>query len=587
MRLSLARFPALLMIAIAVVVGCRSLYNDAGGGGAGGPGSAASSPDAFGSAQGFFAAGSHDVPGGTPVVVQEETDQGADTASHFRAIQVDPPEEDTAGPKFLIPVDMNGDGLMDLVSGWNQSQPVQLHLQQRDAEGKISFRAATLGGTYPIGIIAGVEVADMDEDGRLDVVVLVKHTGQLAFCLNDQADTSGFTGVIVILFGPSSDAALTDGDAWEEVVIQDSESSVNSRWGRASTVGRGIDFPEDGGYTSLAVGEIDGVNGPDIVITSNVPEPECNTGQNAVELWLNPGANVRDGSPQNITTNGPPALTVPPSFWYPIWIDIDAPVVKDSAVLDVDGDGDLDILSAYSNASTLNVRWYRNPLIEQGQTAVSQGTVFLNGNRALWASQWERRPIGTLDGDVGKMTLGDMDGDGFTDVMVRAADRKVVEWFRHPTGDPLEPIFPPPDAVPGRFDFPWQVYTLVDYPNREPMGIAIGDLTGDGQAEAVVAVGGALEWFDSAAAPAGLYSQWGGTFIVDDTKAQGTTADPNDPDFEDTATLINEVIITDLDGDGFNDIVGTLDRRVDSGLAEDTIIWFRNTLGDEGHEVTP
>ena len=53
----------------------------------------------------------------------------------------------------------------------------------------------------------------------------------------------------------------------------------------------------------------------------------------------------------------------------------------------------------------------------------------------------------------------------------------------------------------------------------------------------------------------------------------------------DDGTIINDLTIVDLDGDGFGDILGTLDRRVASGLADDALIWFRNTLGDQAEEI--
>ena len=43
------------------------------------------------------------------------------TLSFFTAVQIDPRSEDSAGPQFVVADDVNGDGLTDLVSVWNQS----------------------------------------------------------------------------------------------------------------------------------------------------------------------------------------------------------------------------------------------------------------------------------------------------------------------------------------------------------------------------------------------------------------------------------------------------------------------------------
>ena len=48
----------------------------------------------------------------------------------------------------------------------------------------------------------------------------------------------------------------------------------------------------------------------------------------------------------------------------------------------------------------------------------------------------------------------------------------------------------------------------------------------------------------------------------------------------DTTTVINTLLIVDLDADGRNDIVGTLDRRAGSGLSDDRLVWYRNTKSD-------
>lgn len=78
------------------------------------------------------------------------------TESFFTARQVDPRSEDSAGPQLVQAADFNGDGMMDLASVWNQSQPVQVHIQQRDGNGKVFFLTVPIGGTTPIAEASGL-----------------------------------------------------------------------------------------------------------------------------------------------------------------------------------------------------------------------------------------------------------------------------------------------------------------------------------------------------------------------------------------------------------------------------------------------
>ena len=77
-----------------------------------------------------------------------------------------------------------------------------------------------------------------------------------------------------------------------------------------------------------------------------------------MDLWVNPGA----GLAEQFELWGAP-LPGDPARRVPVSIMLDAPQVKDIAVMDVDSDGDLDVVACFSNSISQNVRWARNPFI--------------------------------------------------------------------------------------------------------------------------------------------------------------------------------------------------------------------------------
>ena len=91
--------------------------------------------------------------------------------------QVDPTGEDTAGFNQITSADMNGDGLVDLVTAAYESQPIQVHLQQRATDGTISFRSFSVAGSGPIVRASELKVADVDQDGNPDVIMSILDNG--------------------------------------------------------------------------------------------------------------------------------------------------------------------------------------------------------------------------------------------------------------------------------------------------------------------------------------------------------------------------------------------------------------------------
>lgn len=479
-----------------------------------------------------------------------EVVEGEQTQSFFTAIQIDPVREDTAGPKFVIAADIDQDGLLDLISAWNESQPVQLHLQRRAADGAIWFRSITLAGTFPISIVAGVEVGQINDDGWLDIVVLVKATGEQGLCPpeipgDDPTPLGLMVGQIMVYFNPADPAAIVNGDNWNELTItmaREFPGLDNDSFDDTAT------YPENNGFTALAVGQVDGQLGDDIVVAFNAAM--CKTlGQdppiNTFDLYVNPGGDLAHDD----------------ANWdEKVVIDWNLPEVKDVMLVDIDQDGDLDVVGTRPNAVSANIRWYRNPLIEQGTVD----------------APWDDRPIGQLRTEADVLAMGDMDGDGYDDVIVRSTTGGLIQWFRRPGEVIIEPEFPGTDPNPNRTDFPWPVFTLTEFELQSPEAIAVGDLTGDGQVDLVVAAEGAVRWFDGTTG-ASLFDEWAGAPIFNDSpNSTGTDPAAGGLDTSDPDTHINTLLIVDLDGDGRNDIVATLDRRTLSGLTNDSLVWYRN-----------
>jgi len=291
---------------------------------------------------------------------------------------VDPVLEATAGAKVIKAADMDGDGLLDLVSGSNENQPIQLHM--REATG-LTFNTLSISGGGPIASMIDLEVVDLDGDGNLDIAVLVRDTGFVP------VEDASIRGAVVLLFAPDDP---TDQLAWTEVTITAT-----------------FNLPgEDIGFAAFAVADFTNDGRADIMLGSNEIEET-----DVIRLYQNPGgSNARDSG----------AWT---EAGLPVTLDVN--LIQDLAAGDMDGDGDLDVVATFPTAKTFNVRWLVNPVQEAGIDAAMAGN-------------WERRIVGQQSevdpdnqgGDF--IAVGDIDEDGNLDVAVAHGTLKLVQWFENP-----------------------------------------------------------------------------------------------------------------------------------------------------------
>ncbi len=424
--------------------------------------------------------------------VVDNNQQQTITAPTFSTGQLDPRFEATSGAKVIVVADMDGDGREDIVSGSNENQPIQVSL--RTAAAGVEFNTFTVAGGGPIARMIDLSARDLDGDGNPDVAVLVNDTGFVPVM------GASIRGAVTLLFAPDDPADDLD---WVQVTITET-----------------FNLPGEGkGMTDFAVVDMNGDNLPDIVLASN----ETND-TDVIRLFLNPGgAAARNGA----------AWTQAAA---PITGDVN--VVTSIEVVDLDGDGDLDVIGSFPTARTFNIRWLQNPLVESGAAAVATG----NWAEHFLGQQAEADPD-NQGGDV--IAAGDIDGDGDIDVAAAHAALGLIQWFENPG--------PARVAVQ---TFPWRVFNL----GQLQTGVTINqlqlvDLNLDGQLDAFVTASGNMVGFQPGTE---ILDFWLGFSIL----ATEPVAD------------IGRCAFTDVNADGRLDILAPLDRV---GLASDQFIIFTRT----------
>jgi len=347
--------------------------------------------------------------------------------------------------------DIDGNGqpdILGLVSTDFGGVPTQGYVSTRLQGPAGSFLLPTRFGvgTEPANLV----VADVNGDGRPDLVVANANDQTVSVRLADPA-RSGFFQPAIVLATPGRtplDVAVGDlnGDGKMDIVVAASGANNVMVFLQGSTPGTfltPVTFPVGGDPQAVTVADLDGDGRPDIAVATT-----ANTVSVLCKILFSP------------------TLIAQSAVDYPTGVQ---PVAIKAA--DLNGDGKLDLLTANYGAS-LSPGTQGLSVLIQGATA---GTFlppvhYTTGYRST------------------ALAVGDLNGDGKLDVVVANAGLP---------GDPGSvSLFLQDPATAGALLTPTNYRGVWG-----PMGVAIGDMNGDGLPDLVLADGDIVVRFNNSTTP--------------------------------------------------------------------------------------
>jgi hypothetical protein len=301
--------------------------------------------------------------------------------------------------------DVNGDGLPDIATGWEEGKAIRVCLNPGPQQAKQPWPAVTVG---KVRSPEDAVFADVDGDGRLDVV----------------SSCEGSERTVFVHWAPRDEKLLLDADAWRteaigatvqqqqwmfalpipvagrkgvDLIVGSKGSGASVSWLEAPADGRELaawklhPLYQAGWIMSLVPHDVDGDGDDDVVVSDR-------KGKNRGILWIeNPGA-TGDSPPWPIHRLGGSGKEV-------MFLDL----------ADLDGDGRKDIVCATRNGQIVFLR-------RTGDSA------------AEWEEHLIENPLGIAGGK--SIRAADLDGDGRMDLIHTAElggsrERPGVVWMSY------------------------------------------------------------------------------------------------------------------------------------------------------------
>lgn len=424
-------------------------------------------------------------------------------------------------------IDFNGDGKADAVACYGGDQGVIQILLSDGPVGRTEFISLTLDSRLDWKQLEDVAVGDIDGDGRLDIVA---------------ASSAG----VVYLRHPA-DRPTTDlrywgvplGETGREIIAGTDESISNDELQALilASIGPFVNIQDyivtvKQGYSNVEIGDVNNDGHNDIIASRSftidlTPRPDrpvepLQIIDGAIQVLLNPGgatdgtgwASISVGAHERVTSQ-------------------DRDAASGVLLFDMDGDGNLDIVSAARRDNNVQIAWYRNP-----------------GGTLDASSVWEPWRIGSVR-DVLAIDVADLTGDGWPDVVATGVESQQLVLFVHPGVAFYD----------ARYEFDWTTHPIVTFQAFEPRDVKALDIDADGRLELVVGgSAGAVRYFE---APADPTTPWQPVVIAD-------LVGQDSPEGE-----VGLLGFGDFDGDGDLDLLALLNSDFENA---DRLIWIRNNL---------
>lgn len=383
-------------------------------------------------------------------------------------------DDSLSGADGVKLADANGDGLLDIVTGFEESGQTRAYFHPGYARAQQAWPSVTVG---PAPAVEDAVWVDLNGDGRLDV---------LSSCEGQEMSLRAH-------LAPPVDQLL-DARAWSTQIVPQSQNATRWMFAVPFALGQQTDLQL---ATSI----------PDIVVGSKSP-------RGLVGILRTGSSSIADWRIEKLAN----------ASW-----------IMSLTVLDIDHDGDEDILYSDRKPDDAGVFWLENPADAQ-----HAGTTLPN---------WNRHLVGAPG----------------TEVMfiASAARRRNQAEQPHRLFAAVKPnlIYQLTANVDART--PWQTEIIPVSPAVQigfAKGIAVGDLDEDGQDELVFSC-------ESANAPKSgvVYLQ------LDHSKTKWQMHDVSGPE----GIKFDLVELVDLDGDGDLDVLTCEERASGRGLG---VIWYANPL---------